>query len=199
MEKTDYTHTNRLLTFILFSGLMLAVLSCANTVHASPSTIYVNATGGNDSLNGTSWNTAKKTIGNATGTIDPGVTVNIANGNYTGAGNKGITIDRNMTITGQSQTSTIIDAEGSSTIFNMNKVNLTIQKLTLTNSAGGSAIYNYNGGSLTVINSTFTNNTANTAGGAIYSGSIYNYGGSLTVVNSTFTNTHCTRWWCYQK
>jgi len=211
MEKTDYTHTNRLLTFILFSGLMLAVLSCANTVHASPSTIYVNATGGNDSWNGTSWNTAKQTIGNATGTVANKGTIHIANGNYNQPGDYGITITKNMTITGQSQTSTIIDAQNMNRIFTINSgVYVNIQNLTLTNGQSnsyvggaisndgtlivsdctftgntetfGGAIYNY-GGTLTVSDSTFTGNTATSIGGAIY-----NNGGTVTVTNSTFNH-----------
>ena len=71
-------------------------------------TIYVNSSGGNDSFDGLSWSSAKQSISSATGTVNTNGTINIANGQYSGAKNTGITINNNMTIQGQSETGTII-------------------------------------------------------------------------------------------
>ena len=175
----------RTLTLITLLCLIVVMVSVNVTSAATGDVIYVNGTSGNDSWNGTSWDTAKLSIKNATGTVNTNGTVNIADGTYTGSDNKGITINKNMTITGQSQNGTIIDAGGSGRIFTINSgINVTIQKLTMTNgnaTGGGGAIYN--NGALTVTGSTFTNNTATNWGGAIV-----NEGGNLNVSGSTFTN-----------
>ncbi|EKQ51601.1 MAG: repeat-containing protein, partial [Methanobacterium sp. Maddingley MBC34] len=94
-----------------------------------------------------------------------------------------ITINRNMTIQGQSQTGTIINGTGTNWIFNITSgVNVTLLDLTLTNASHnrGGAIYNQ--GDLTIINCTFTNNTATDVCGVIL-----NEVGNCTVTNSTFT------------
>ena len=199
----------RALTLLAF--LCLAVIGVDAVSAADGDVIHVNGSGGNDSWNGTSWDTAKQSIKNATGTVNNNGIVNIADGTYTGSNNRNITIDRNMTIIGQSLNGTIIDAEDSDRMFYINSdVNVTIQNLTLT---GGNATYGgaiHNDGDLTVSGSTFSGNTAY-GGGTIYNrgtldvsgsvfsgnnasngGAIYN-GGSVTVNGSTFTGN--TAYW----
>jgi len=164
---------------------------------ANSSVIYVNGTGGHDANNGYTWTTAKLTIKNATATVADNGTVNIANGTYTGAGNNNITINKNMTIQGVSQSNTIIDAQGTAQIFTINSgVKVIIQNLTLKNgnsTTNGVAINNQ--GKLTVTDSTFTNNTAtNTVSGYYYDdggGAIYNTG-TMNVTGSIFTNNTAT-------
>ena len=62
----------------------------------------------------------KATIKNATGTVNNGGTVNIANGLYTGVNNTNITINKNMIINGQSSDGTIINGNNISSIFTIN-------------------------------------------------------------------------------
>ena len=137
----------------------------------------MNASGGNDANNGSSWLYAKQSISNATGTVNTNGTIYIATGTYN---ESNIGIHTNMTIIGENQKNTIINGQQSvySIFITGYGVNLTIINLTLTNSS--CAIDN--GGTLTIDNSTFTNNNA-ADGGAILNGG----NGALTVDNSTFT------------
>ncbi|CEA13738.1 hypothetical protein DSM1535_1404 [Methanobacterium formicicum] len=201
-----------LIGVVLFS-LSVSAVSAANT--SSNSTIYV-STEGNDTWDGLSptYNTTsgpKKTITNATGTVTTNGTIYIAPGTYN---ESGITINKDMTITGENQENTIINGQqsGNSIFHILSGITANINNLTLTNGRTplGGAIYK-DGGNLTVTNCTFTNNTAG-YGGAIYTnvgsltvrnckftnntakqhvgawgGSIYNYGGNLTVTNCIFT------------
>ena len=123
-----------LIGLILVFGFVMGL----GTVSAAPGdTIYVNDTGGNDDFDGSSWENAKKTIKNATGSVNENGVVNIANGQYSGTGNTQITINRNMVISGQSQTGTIINGTGTNWIFNITSgVNVTLLDLTLTNASG---------------------------------------------------------------
>ncbi len=113
--------------------------------------------------------------------------VNIADGVYSGNGNTNITIDRNMTIQGQSQAGTIINGTGNNWIFNIQPgITVTLENLTLTNGYTtdvGGAIYNL--GNLTVNNCNFTQNQA-IRGGAIYNS------GNLMVNNCTFSNNQAS-------
>ena len=145
-----------------------------------------NATG-NDSWDGQSatytsgLNGPKLSIKNATLTVNPNGIITIANGQYAGTGNTQITIDRNMTISGESQAGTIINGSDTTWIFHiLSGVTVTLQNLTITN---GNSTWGFgtlqNEGTLTVANCNFTNNYA-TWGGAVYNG------GTLTVSNSNF-------------
>lgn len=168
-------------------GMFILTYGIGNATAANPSTIYVN-THGNDSwtglnsthINGT-LNGPKATIKNATGTVNSGGKIYIANGKYD---ESNININTNMTIIGASQTGTIINAGELNNIFNIpNNAKVIIENLTFTNAnstSNGGAIYN-SYGNLTVTNVTFTNNTANY-------GIIYNYNGYLIVNNDTFTH-----------
>ncbi|KAF5083360.1 DUF11 domain-containing protein [Methanobacterium aggregans] len=164
--------------FILLT--IFAIMVSISSVSAA-STVYVNATGGNDSNIGTI-DHPYQTIAQGISSVDENGTVHIADGTYSGTGNTNITINKNMNINGQSQTGTIINGTDTNWIFHINSgVTATITNLTLTQgnaTSYGGAIYNY--GTLTVTNCTFTNNTATSFGGAIENR------GSLVVYGSTF-------------
>ncbi|MBV1729408.1 MAG: DUF11 domain-containing protein, partial [Methanobacterium sp.] len=185
---------------IILSMLLmgLALFINLDEAAADSSVIYVNATGGNDNWNGQSqfWVNGttgpKKTINSGTTAVTANGTVNIADGTYSGTGNRDITLNKNMTIQGQSQNNTIIDGSGSRQIFvinngvNVTMLNLTIQNARPSNTNGG-AIQN-NGGTLTVKNTRFIANSATrTSGSNIYGGAIYSTG-NLNVQNSLFIN-----------
>lgn len=180
-------------TFIPVIFLFLAVIFLAGTgpVSADPGIIYVNNATGDDTWNGqspvynsTTGSGPKLSIKNAAGTVNSGGTIHIADGVYNGADNQNITIDRNMYIIGQSQSGTIIDAQGSNRIFTVKSgVNLTLQNLTIENGYTDSGTVYNQGGNLIVNGSTFTGNNANNNGGAIYNDGL----GTLTVIGSTFT------------
>ena len=209
---------SNLLIFGLFLiGLMVIFSYGVGNVSAA-NTVYVNATGGNDAWDGSS---PVHTTGNigpnadiSTGIthLNSGGTLKIAKGLYTGTKNYGIFINKNMNITGQSKTNTIINAankkwifviQPGSTVF-MSNLKLTLGK---TNGIGGAII---NKGNLTVTNCNFDNNAANTNGGAIYNignllavsncnfynntanngGAIHTQGGIVKINNSTFTGNN---------
>lgn len=95
-------------------------------------TIYINDTGGNDDWDGSSWDKAKKSIRNATDSAGDNWNIIIANGIYKGENNTNILINKNLTIFGESQENTIIDAENLNQLFNIaNGVNVNIHNLTL--------------------------------------------------------------------
>lgn len=152
--------------------------------------VYVSTTGSDITGDGTFGN-PYQTIRKGITEINVNGTVHLADGTYQGPDNRGITISKNLIITGQSQASTIIDAQGADRIFTINSgVNVTIQNLTLENAYApkGSAVYNF--GTLNVENTTFIGNTATPSsgyaptygGGAIWS----TLNTNLTVKNSTF-------------
>lgn len=107
--------------------------------------IYVNTNTGNDSWNGLSpyydgdgVNGPKKTIKNATATVDTNGKIKIANGYYSGAGNTGIIVSRNMSFIGQSQKGTIISGSNTSRIFEVtNGSTVSFFSLTFTQGSGG--------------------------------------------------------------
>ena len=209
----------RILIPLMILSLALIFNFCISSVSAaSGDIIYVNGSSGNDSWDGLSatWtsgtNGPKLSIKNATGAVNNGGTVNIANGNYKGVNNTKITINKNMAIIGQSQSSTIINGTDSAWIFKIqtgatvkienltiangfvfdgpgiiyNKGNLTLNGCNfLKNSQEGSEICVgpiYNKGTLTVIASNFIENNAWNSGG----GAIFNVG-TLDVTDSNFT------------
>ncbi len=184
-----YKHIIKALIIVFLFSIVFIVLSAVSA--ASP-IIYVNGSGGNDSwdgqsliYNGTSG--PKKSIKNATGTVTNGGMVDIANGLYTGAGNTNIVINKNMTITGQSKTGTVINGTNTQSIFAISQgVNVIIQNLTIVNGNGGNGGAIDTEGNLTVINCIFTCNKASNCGGAIGSIGIRSPV-SLTINGCTFT------------
>lgn len=184
-------NTTKILVMIVLLGIFV-VLTSVSSVSAA-STVYVNATGGSDGNHGTI-DSPYQTIGKGISSVDENGTVHIANGNYTGAGNTNLTIDRSMAIAGQNQKKTIINGIGTNWIFYINpNVNVTITNLTLTNAtaAKGGAIYNE--GNLTVTNCTFTSNKA-TISYVYGGGAIYNKGTITSLSGCTFTNNKAAKY-----
>ena len=178
----------------IYSGIITVNVTADNANMSTNITvtnriIYVSTTG-NDTTGDGSQNNPYRTISQAILMVSPNGTINIANGQYTGTSNTKITMNKNMTIQGQSETGTIINGTGTNWIFNIQTgTNVVINNLTLTNAINtnyGGAIYN--DGGLTIENSTFTGNSAPHGLG----GAIYNYDGALTVDNSTFTNNNAS-------
>ena len=206
-------HLGRIFALTIFIFIFVNSAHAEDTTSLETSnsyTIYVNNSG-SDSNNGSSWQYAKKTIKNATGTVASGGTVYIASGTYKGDNNRKITINKNLTIIGNGKDgtgNTTIDAEHDDYIFYIDSgFNVTILNLTLQNGEAhdtldghdgdpGGAIYN--NGTLTVQNCNFLNNRAkdgdspNTGsgigkggnGGAIYSA------GTLTILSCYFESNH---------
>jgi len=178
--------------FSIFVSFLLIIFAygVGNVAAATPGdTIYVNYSSGNDSWDGqlAVWNGTsgpKASIKNATGTVNSGGTVNIADGMYSGSQNTNITITKNMNINGQSQDGTLINGTNINWIFAISAgTNFTITNITLSNGYGYnfiSAAINCSG-NLTVNNCNFEYNNASQTGTiAMYSGSF------LTVNNSNF-------------
>ena len=187
-----YCKSNLLLFVLVFIGLLVIFsYGMGKVAAASGDVIYVNNTLGNDNYDGTSatWTLftdhgPKKSIKNATGTVNPNGIINIANGQYTGDDNTNITIDKDMIINGQSNKDTIINGTGTNWIFYISSgTTATLNDMTITD---GTADVNENGGAidnqgtLTVTGSNFNDNNANKGG------AIYNDGGTLTLINSNF-------------
>lgn len=189
---------------ILLSSLLLifSLILCVSTVSADPGIVYVNNDTGNDDYDGQSatfdpvtGSGPKLTIINATGTVTDNGVVNIADGLYTGTGNRAIEIAKNMSIIGQTQTSTIIDAEGADWIFDVQDPGLTVlfSKLTLKNGYigwdDGAAIWS-EGSTVTVTDCSFIDNYVDND---YDGGAIYNNGGDLTVTNCLFQGNYADR------
>jgi autotransporter family porin len=177
---------NLLPIFFLFLTLTFAFMVFADDVSAAPGdNIYVNDSSGNDSSDGYTWDTAKKTILNASVSVNENGVVNIANGQYSGTGNTNITISNNMTITGQSTDGTIINGLNSGNLFNVIPgISLTLRNLTLTGgntTDNGGAVNNQ--GILTIENCKITDNTANDGGG------VYNTGNCILNDSTISGNT----------
>ncbi len=137
---------------------------------------------------------ANQTIDNSTG-ISTGITntgngdtLTLEEGNYSKSTDRGITINKNITIQGNTSTNkVIIDAQKLNRIFTIgNNVNVVFMNLTFANAyttGNGGAIYNnYANSTITFLNCTFLNNTANQGG------AIYNTGTGFSVSNSIFTD-----------
>ena len=177
-----------IVVFFITFLLVIFAYGVGNVSAAPGDVIYVNGSG-NDSWDGqlAVWNGTsgpKASIINATGTVNNGGTVKIANGLYIGAQNTNITIYKNMNINGQSKDGTIINGTNTNWIFQIFPgYNVTITNLTMCNGFtvnGGGAAINC-GGNLTVNNSLFENNNAS-IGGAICT----RQGSFVTINNSDF-------------
>ena len=155
---------------LLLIGIGILLTFGVNTSAATTSSgIYVNGSSGNDNWDGlnsayTSGSSGPKaTIKNATDTVNTNGTIYITNGIYN---ENNIQITTNMTIIGEKQSKTIIDAQGKGNIFYIAPgINLILINITLRNG-----------------NNSLNPDTDN--GGAIWND------GTLTVTNDTFTTTH---------
>jgi predicted outer membrane repeat protein len=151
------------------------------------SDIYVSPNGDDTTGDGTISN-PYSTIQKALTNVDDGGTIHLASGTYTGTGNYGLTLSKNVVIVGEDQTSTIINAAGLSNIFTINSgIIVSLTNLTFANGTATNGGTIFNKGTLNVSNCTFTGNTVTTYGGALY-----NNKGALNVSNCTFTNNAAT-------
>lgn len=167
-------------------------LSVNTLAAADGDTIYVSSSG-DDANSGLTLATAKKTIKNATDTVNPGGTVIIADGTYNGSGNSNINITKSMTIEGSSQSGTILDGLDSARIFQINSgCTVTVRDLTIINGKSNYGCGIYSDGYLTVINCKFTKCTTYRyfmgGGSAIFSGD----NSRLNVQDSVFTGNDAT-------
>jgi len=210
---------------IFLTSIFIFAVIMASCIYASaPSNVYVSPNG-NDTNDGLTPGTAVQTINVGISLVADNGTVNLAAGTYnkTGFSSKdvsiemqsraasmdvGIEIKKNLTIAGAGKETTIIDALGTSQIFDIpGDVTVIIKDITFQNgylANSGGAISS--DGTLTVQNCAFKNNTAfDDGGGALFThttlnvvdciftgntaragGAIFNKGGSITVTGSTF-------------
>lgn len=151
---------------------------------ASAADIYVNSTGGSDDNDGLSWAAAKATIRNATLSASSGDSIFLADGEYTGDDNRDITIDRNLSITGQSNNGTVIDCEALGRAFSVGDVSFTLRNITVKHGTGNWGGVIHNTGNLTVDGCRFIDNRGD------YGAVITNYGSSMTYPTATIKNSH---------
>ena len=179
------------------------------------STWYVDGSK-SSSGNGKSDEEAFVTLAEALTAANDGDKIKIAAGTYTGSGNIGLTVDKNLTFEKYGDGEAIFDAQGQGRILNVNANSMNITGLTFKNgkvsdqgaaikfngklsnsviiakfinntARYGGAIYLWHDGSNLVINSTFENNVATGRGGAISIAKVSN-----SVINSTFENNNAT-------
>lgn len=196
--KQAITGDKRILIPLMILSLVLIFNFCLSGVSAaSGDIIYVNGSGGNDSWDGLSaaWisgttNGPKLSIKNATGTVNSGGTVNIADGNYQGINNTRITIGKNMAIIGQSQKSTIINGTDSAWIFKIQSgATVTVHNLTLSNGFVFDDLgVISNNGNLTLTGCNFLKSSVQSSL-EFCVGPIYN-NGTLTVTDSNFADNN---------
>ena len=113
-------------------------------------------------------------------------TIYLNEGKYIGENNRDITLDKSVTLIGESKENTIIDCESSGRLFTMDSNSrLTLINLTLTNgnlTDNGGLIHN-EGGQITIKNCILSNSR-----GFENAGAIYNNYGILTIEDSCITN-----------
>lgn len=188
---------NATTTFTAGSTAGNSVVSAAVNGHTVTTTIikikdltnvYVNPNTGNDSTGDGSPTSPLQSLAKAISEVRAGGTVHVAKGTYSGANNRGIRIDKDVTIIGESQNNTIIDAQGqNSTFFVGYDFTVTIKNLMFSNgnatsSGNGGAIVS--SGTLNLSNCTFINNTAEIHGGAIYTDHPLNISGCTFTGNT---------------
>ena len=194
----------------LLSLATLLILLVPSLCHAAtgtvattpPRTIYVSLSG-NDANDGLSTSSAKLTIQAGVNAANPGDTVLVADGTYTGNGNRDIDfLGKNLTLKSQNgAASTIIDCQGSASsphrgiYIHSGETAVTIDGFTIKNgyaptgatdgsSSNGGGAYIVSNGSVSATDCAFTANTTNYSGGGAYIDSI----SGTTVTNCTFTD-----------
>ena len=179
-----------ILIILTLTAILVTVSTC------SAVTIYVNTTGDDTSGDGSA-DKPFQTIQKGYDNITDGDTLQLADGQYIGTGNTNITIAKNLTIQGQSQSGTIINGKNTNWTGLINIMvdgpvnnwifqiqpgyNVTIQNLTITGGSRVSGGAIVNNGTLNVVGSNLTGNHVINNGGAI------NNHGTLNVVDSIFT------------
>lgn len=209
MKNIELITTKIFLPLILIS---LLLIFCLSTVSAA-NEIYVNTTGNDSSGTGTV-NNPYLTVQKGVDNIDPNGIIHIANGEYSEVNNTNITIDKNMSIIGQSPAGTIINGTDTNWIFNiLPEVSVKLSNLTLTNGytiTRGGAICNqgyvtitgciimdcsaieygggiYSTGNCTITDCTITRNKQTGTSDTFASGGIINDGGNCTITRSVIT------------
>jgi hypothetical protein len=174
---------------VLIGMVVIFSYGIGNAAAAPGDTIYVNGSSGQDNWDGqiAVWNGTsgpKASIKNATGTVNNGGTVNIADGIYSGAQNTKITISKSMDINGQSKDGTIINGTDTNWIFTLSPgMNLTITNLTLSNGYA----YNWIGAAINCSGNLTVNNCNLEYNNALHGGAIAMYSGCfLTANNNNF-------------
>ncbi|KUK73389.1 hypothetical protein [Methanobacterium sp. 42_16] len=190
METNSKTSHNQIILFSLCILLIVVSMSALETSSAA-STLYVNNATGNDDWDGTSATYQggtvgpKATIQNATDTVDPEGTVNVASGTYY----ENLQITRNLSLQGENRETTIIDGSGSDRVINVDALNFLIAHFTIQNGLvtdAGAGIYKTSG-TTTINDCTIKDNTVQAITGG-WGGGIYNQEGQLNIQNSLLTN-----------
>ena len=191
------------LALILLPAL-LSLLSKAQTVHAATFVVTI-FNDENDTVCD-----ASCSIRDAIFVAGNGDDITIPAGTYTlSATNGTLTVSKSLTFNGNSATDTIIDAEGTSRVFNVTAGTVTFNDLTVQNGValdGAGIRISGPTTSVTLANSVVFSNSATTSGGGIYlqsgalslqssnvltntavtdGGGVYNLRGTVTVDNST--------------
>ena len=182
----------RILLLLVILSIM-ATISCVSAIDdingniTSPdsSEAYISPNDGDELRDGSQenpYNNLKDAINHASNDS----TIYLKQGNYAGEDNRNISLDKSVTLVGESKENTVIDCEASERLFTMNSnSSLTLINLTLKNgnsTGNGGLIYN-EGGQITIKNCILSNSQAYPNGGAIY-----NNLGTLNIENSCFKN-----------
>lgn len=173
----------------------LSVKDVENSITSGSDSLYVSPKGSDSQGDGSSEN-PYQSLRHAIEQSSNGSTIYLADGNYSGKNNRNLTIDKSLSIVGNSRDKVVIDGENIARIFIINSpIAVKLDSMTLINgyeapvktTPEGGAIYSY-GASLTLNKVTVKNSNGNDNGGAVY-----NYLGSLTVIDSDFINNQAKK------
>jgi predicted outer membrane repeat protein len=159
------------------------------TANFSVAAIYVDGASGQDTNDGLTWETAVKTIQTGLDKAANGWTVLVANGTYTGTGNKNLDFNGkaiHLVSVGGAE-NCIIDCQDSGRGFYFGQgedADSVVEGFTIRNGVAGygGAVYCCNSSSPAITNCTFSGNSASD-GGAVY---CWNHS-SLTITNCTLS------------
>ena len=208
----------RILLILVILSIM-AAMNCVsaidntntNTTNSEDLEPYISSNSDDDLSDGIQENSLRYAINHASNDS----TIYLKEGNYAGEDNRNISLDKSITIIGESKENTIIDCEYSGRLFTMNSNSkLTLINLTLTkgNLTGNGGLIYYEGGQITIKNCILSNSKGYKNGGAIYNNlgtlniedtcfinnSAYKYAGVIytigqtTIKNSNFTQNFLT-------
>ena len=163
------------------------------TVLPKSGTVYVNYTGGLDTNDGSSWNTAVKTLEKALTIVAEDCVIYVADGvnKLDGVSANGLAIGKNISIVGIGD-NVVIDANYNGRIFNIGANTVTLSNLIFINGNAsnadnkrGGALY-VDGAYLTIDNCKFINNTVDVK--STYGGAINLKSSTTTIKDSEFVN-----------
>lgn len=178
-----------IITVILFLFSMIFFISPYKVMgNGLPHDIYVDAGRADNSGDGTSWATAKKTISAGITAVTVAGIVHVASGTYT----ENVAVAKSVTITGSgSALTTVISSSVGNPVFSVTGANtLNISGFTVTGASGaslsGGGIYAGAGTTVVISECIISNNTAYEGGG------IYCAASTLNISNSTIIGNHAT-------